>query len=162
MNSVEVFDPAAPSAGWSDSVPLPGERYNHGAAVGADGKLYVTGGVNGANGSLSSVIVFDPADPSAGWQSTASLPVWQYMHANVTGMDGRIYTIGGRNGTAATTVVAFDPADPSSGWTAVSPLSTGRYVLSAALGGDGRLYALGGRNAANAGQVSVERLGDLD
>ena len=70
----------------------------------------------------------------------------QYLAA-ATGLDGRIYAIGGS--TCGDNPSCFtgdmDVYDPrTNAWSTVTPMPTGRAMLAATTGPDGRIYALGG------------------
>jgi hypothetical protein len=73
------------------------------------------------------------------------MPTARYDLAAVTGLDGRIYAMGGlrQDGTnKANTVEAYDPSTNT--WSAVSPMPTARGSLAAAIAPNGRIYAIGG------------------
>jgi N-acetylneuraminic acid mutarotase len=68
-------------------------------------------------------------------------------HAAVTGLDGRIYVLGGEqsNGEFATTLGSAEVFDPSTGgWTMLPNMPTARSSLAAAVDSQGRIYAIGG------------------
>jgi N-acetylneuraminic acid mutarotase len=59
------------------------------------------------------------------------------------GPDGRIYVVGGSDGSDLTTALEiYDPA--TNRWTTGARLPTAREFLAVARGGDGRIYAIGG------------------
>jgi N-acetylneuraminic acid mutarotase len=136
--SVEVYDPANPTAGWTTlPTALNTPRLDMSAVTGPDGRIYAIGGYDGGSTDLTSVEVFDPANPSAGWilSPNALKPANASASATV-GFDGTLYNVGG-------------DAPPGesyfSGWNALFPqLDTFRSSLALAAGSDGRLYALGG------------------
>ena len=71
------------------------------------------------------------------------------LFAAVTGRDGRIYAMGGRNianfpSRVEAYVEAYDPGTDT--WTTVAPMATARASLAAAVGPDGTIYAFGGDN----------------
>ena len=73
------------------------------------------------------------------------MPTARYALAGVLGPDGRIYAIGGYNGSGVlNTVEAYNPKTNS--WTSEAPMPTARGYLAAALGPDGRIYAIGGQD----------------
>jgi N-acetylneuraminic acid mutarotase len=83
--------------------------------------------------------------------SAPSMPTVRYLLATTTGLNGRIYAIGGFGGQNA--VEAFNPA--SNTWTSLAPLPTGRYELAAVTSLDGRIYAIGGTNGAAVNAMEV-------
>jgi hypothetical protein len=61
-----------------------------------------------------------------------------------TGLDGRIYAVGGSNnyGLLLSSAEAYDPGTDT--WTLVKPMSTARVYFGCVTGPDGRIYAIGG------------------
>src|SRR2546421_683872 len=64
-----------------------------------------------------------------------------------TGPDGRIYVMGGNNGSrtgdgTVGTAEVYDPAADT--WTPIAPMLTDRSTPGSAAGPDGRIYAVGG------------------
>ncbi len=94
-SSVEVYDTANPSLGWQllgDS--LNNARFAH-TSIAIDGKIYVIGGRNTGNYGVSSIEVYDTAEPSQGWQILSDqLNANRSYHSSVT-INGKIYVIGG-------------------------------------------------------------------
>lgn len=95
LRSVEVYDPATDT--WSPRAPLPEPRQNMAAALGADGKIYVIGGLTGYSNLIAqrSVFVYDPATDS--WSDGPPLRTARQGHTAVATKNGRIYAIGGTN-----------------------------------------------------------------
>ena len=78
------------------------------------------------------------------WDSVASMRTARLALATTTGLDGRIYSLGGTDsqsyfGSAET----YDPEIDA--WDAISPMPTARGWFASAAGLDGRIYAVGGR-----------------
>jgi N-acetylneuraminic acid mutarotase len=62
------------------------------------------------------------------------------------GPDGRLYVMGGSDGTnIQSTTAVYDPT--LNGWTTTAPMLTPRTQLAAVAGSDGRIYAIGGTSA---------------
>lgn len=77
----------------------------------------------------------------------------------VTGSDGRLYAIGGFDGTSALgTAEAYDPTTGI--WHSLAPMPTPRFELSAVRGPDGRLYAIGGEGEAAPGVYDTVEIYD--
>lgn len=95
LRTVEVYDPATDT--WNPCAPLPEPRQNMAAALGADGKIYVIGGLDSYSNleAKRSVFVYDPASDS--WSEGPPLRTARQGHTAVATQDGRIYAIGGTN-----------------------------------------------------------------
>jgi len=83
------------------------------------------------------------------WDSVASMRTARLALATTTGLDGRIYSLGGTDsqsyfGSAET----YDPEIDA--WDAISPMPTARGWFASAAGLDGRIYAVGGRTNGGA------------
>jgi len=98
LDSVEVWDPATDSWSWRE--PMPQGVQTAGAALGADGRIYVIGGSLkfGNPKPVDRVQVYDPRADS--WSEGPSLNVPRHGHAVVGTPEGRIYAIGGTNSRA--------------------------------------------------------------
>jgi N-acetylneuraminic acid mutarotase len=118
-----------------------------------DGRIYAIGG-NGAAPSAE-VDAYDPCTDT--WTTVAPLPAPTYALAAATGPDGRIYAIGGMNGSNATSAVyAYDVAHGT--WSAVASLNAPRAYHGAAVGSDGRIYVTGGQSSGSCSTLaSTER-----
>ena len=150
------YDPVADS--WNALAPMPGSRCA-GIAEVVDGKIYVIGGVaimeNSGETALfsdrpSRVVgtnqVYDPVANT--WADLSPMPTTR-NHAFSGAVDGKIYVIGGRQGSGHITVSSntdiveeYDPALDL--WGAVkSPMPTPRSGGGAATY-DGRIFVGGG------------------
>lgn len=77
------------------------------------------------------------------WKSVASIPTARSLLATVTGLDGRIYAIGGENANGRLdTVEVYDPNTNT--WAKAAPMPTARNHLAASVGPNGLIYAIGG------------------
>lgn len=150
------YDPANDS--WTALAPMPSKRGSPVAAV-ADGKIYVIGGATTQPGSDD--IAIDPGRPhravgtnevydpeSNTWETVSPMPTAR-NHAAVGVVDGKIYVIGGRLGSAFITrasntdlVEVYDPATDQ--WGALQArMPTARSALAAGTY-DGKIYVAGG------------------
>ena len=78
----------------------------------------------------------------------------RYNHG-VAVVDGKLYAVGGRDGTN-TTLSSVERFDPSTGaWSAVADMNTARYGHGVTVV-DGKLYAGGGKNDDDSTLSSVE------
>lgn len=101
---------------WTTRSPMPTARANAAAAV-INGKIYVLGGelrTESATTVLASVDVYDPVADN--WTSTAPMPAPRTGHT-ATVLGGRIYVLGGHDGSGGgkDNVWEYDPS--SNSWT---------------------------------------------
>ena len=111
------------------------------AAVVANDKLYVIGGIGAEINSLASVEEYDPATNA--WRFVAPLPRPRHHPAAVT-LGDAIYVIGGYetlNFDPVRTVYRYDIV--ANQWSEVAPLPAARGAMAAAVI-DGKIYAVGG------------------
>jgi len=128
---------------------MPTPRFDPGAAVGSDGRIYVMGGC--CDSVTGDILATNEAyDISTGtWSAAAPMPVARYFHAVVAGPDGRIYVIGGcctGGGAALTRVDVYHPSTDT--WTTAASMPTARVSMGVATGPDGRIYVIGGNNGS--------------
>jgi N-acetylneuraminic acid mutarotase len=150
------YDPANDS--WKALAPMPSKRGSPVAAV-ADGKIYVIGGATTSLGSNDTAIGADRPQRSVGtnevynpesdsWETVSPMPTAR-NHAAVGVVDGKIYVIGGRLGSAfimrasnTDIVEVYDPATDQ--WGALrAPMPTARSAMAAGTY-DGKIYVAGG------------------
>ncbi len=93
LASVEIYDPKSET--WTTGRPMPTPRQAMGAALGADGKIYVVGGTKAYStpDPVDTVEIYDPATDR--WAKGPSLVYPRRGHAVVATPDGKIYAIGG-------------------------------------------------------------------
>jgi N-acetylneuraminic acid mutarotase len=73
------------------------------------------------------------------------MPVAMGQGAGVTGVDGRIYVMGGdESWENSNSYRAFAYNPRSNSWVEISPLPEGRNTHAAALGSDSRIFIMGG------------------
>jgi len=130
-------------------------RYDLGAALGLDGRIYAVGGGCGSFCARNTVEAYDVYTNT--WTPVAGMTSARAFLGVATGPDGRIYAVGGRTNADFThdyvsTVEAYDVYTNS--WAPVASMSTNRILLAAATGRDGRIYAIGGLTGATEGGVT--------
>jgi N-acetylneuraminic acid mutarotase len=134
---------------WVLGIPSGEEHWYCAAALGHDGRIYAIGGdgSGGGGGEGNGLEAFDPQTNS--WTALPSIPLTLERPAAATGLDGRIYVLGGTTevpltGAMALTnaVEAYSPWDRR--WTRLAPMPTARAELAAVTAPDGRIYAIGG------------------
>ncbi len=103
LASVECYDPKTNA--WTERAPLPTPRQAMGAALGADGKIYVVGGAPSyAHPRPMDVVeVYDPEADA--WSPGPHLTYPRRGHAVVSTKEGKIYAIGGWVGRPAGSVL---------------------------------------------------------
>jgi len=130
---------------WTTVAPMAGgPRRYFACASDANGLIYAIGGYDfsGPPVALNRVERYDPQLDR--WTQLSPMPTRRQGPAAATGLDGRIYVMGGTNTSYQTIAVTevFDPA--TSTWTTVSPMNTPRTGFAAAAGPDGLIYVFGG------------------
>jgi N-acetylneuraminic acid mutarotase len=98
LNTVEAYDPAFNI--WTAVAAMATVRGGPAASVGPDGLIYAIGGRISTTEYLDTVEAYSPFDPDAGWSPVAPMPTARYSLAAATGPDGRIYALGGFDGTS--------------------------------------------------------------
>ncbi len=166
---VDAFNPATNS--WTVEAPLPGVgRCDLGAVTGPDGRIYAIGGIefncNSGPGweGLNTVDAYTPATNS--WTSVANLPaddgyVGRSAFGVTVGSDGRIYVIGGTEGSdccapgnrETPTVLRYTIATNT--WRFIAPLPTTgplyyQPAAATSAGMKGRVYLFGGSSSGAA------------
>ncbi len=138
LGTVQVYDPLTND--WSNRAGMPTPRHRMAAGV-VGGKIYVIGGsyLDGSYDEyLSTVEMYDPATDT--WAAKADMPTpRRSLAAGVVG--GKIYAIGGSDGTPLSTVEMYDPA--TNKWAEMADLPKPRSSLAVGVIG-GSLYVFGG------------------
>jgi N-acetylneuraminic acid mutarotase len=142
---LEEYDPFTDR--WMAKAPLPVGLHHVGIGV-ADGRVYVIGGYRQSGLSVwqpvATVYAYDPATDT--WAERAPMPTARGA-LSVTAHEGKLYAIGGYDGTANSAAVeVYDPMRNL--WTQRAPLPTPRDHLAAATV-SGKMYAIGGRLNGN-------------
>ena len=145
INTIEVYDPLTPGAGWQTlSATLP-TSFNWGVAVGLLGSIYIVGGRDDTGAILTasskSITVADPH-----WEPIADMSTAR-RSAAAAGMGGRLYVAGGTDGNVwQTSVECFDPSTNT--WETAASMFERRINFGlVSLGG--KLFAAGGASSAS-------------
>jgi N-acetylneuraminic acid mutarotase len=142
VSRVDAYSPSTDT--WGTVAGMHRTRRWEAATTGADGRVYVFGGLNDAGTVLGSGEAYDPRTNA--WTLLPKGPVARYGAAAVTLPSGRILVIGGAvdsQGQLLTRRVdRYDPVART--WTRRADMPGVRFLLGAALGVDGRVYAVGG------------------
>jgi hypothetical protein len=127
---------------------MPTARAYLAAATAADGKLYAIGGYNSGActpfGYCATVEAYDPATNT--WTPRAPMPTARAGLALAAAANGKLYAVGGFNGSTLATVEEYDPT--TNAWATRAPMPTARHSLGEAAGPNGKLYAIGGYSSA--------------
>jgi N-acetylneuraminic acid mutarotase len=152
LSGAEAYQPFALGfklgpGSWTAVASMPVARERAAAATGPDGTIYVAGGSNGGAPDTSAPLnTMESYHASTNkWKALAHLKTARDGPAAVTGSDGKIYVLGGFDGTKSlSSVEAYDPATNS--WSSETSMTTARAGLGAVLGPDGQIYAIGGES----------------
>jgi N-acetylneuraminic acid mutarotase len=150
--NLAVYDTATNK--WRSLPPMHVRRdHAYGAVI--DGRLYVAGGRDRPDYTLTALEEYDPS--SNVWSERAALPTGR-SGGNGAALGGRFYTFGGEGDKASASgvfdnVEAYDPARDS--WKRYEPMDHPRHSLSAAAVG-ASIYLSGGvPHAGGVGVVSM-------
>ncbi len=148
---------------WESLAYLPFTRASIFAAYDGNGHIWGFGGYTSfGTPRLHDTIKYTVSTNT--WETVGSLflPIPASSGQAVLGADGRIYVIGGLEGSygfaASGKVYVLDLSVPDPVLAAGPVLNTPRYDFGAVLGSDGFIYVMGGYSASGAPLSSVERL----
>lgn len=146
-----------------NSLGLPATGLWGHAAVYYAGRIYVSGGHNGAGGTTGVYFTTIKANHNLNnWTATSSLPESRYVHA-MTALNGYLYVIGGADSLSTASKKVYKAAVNGDGtlgtWTAtndlpVSVAAVGLYDTTAEVV-SGRVYVFGGHNNAGGSHNKV-------
>jgi len=166
----EAYNPTTNTWTSIDNLPNP-RKLGVRTASDSAGRIYVLGGAwgkpNTDKPAWFKVQVYDPAKPLDHWKEVDPMKDWRENGAAASGSDGRVYAIGGTNGTTTLALVeAYTPgatpaptASPSPSPTPTAPPNDldGQWVTeksmgtpradfgaTAGIGNDKHIYAVGG------------------
>lgn len=133
---------------WVSAPDLSDPRFGHTATKLQDGRVLITGGLNGSStSSLDGAELYDPASNT--WASAASMSVARHNHAAVLLNDGRVMIAGGsrlNNGVTVflNTTEYYNPSADT--WSSGPTMSVARDLLTATVNPfGGNVYLVGGR-----------------
>jgi len=133
---------------WSYTTPLNVPRSYLGATTDSTGQIYAVGGFTylPSTSPVNTVERFDPTTET--WVSVADMNVNRAGAGVVADQSGRIYAIGGSDGSnSLSSVERYDPL--LNQWDIITNLPTPRSYSNATLGPDGAIYAIGGYDGSS-------------
>ena len=139
-SNVQAYDPVSNT--YTPVASMHFARYQSAGTTGADGRVYVIGGMDISNGHAQPPEVYDPATDS--WTVLPNPLDEHATPAVATGLDGRIYVFSGGSYSApfTNTAEAYDPSTNS--WSMIAPvpvnMNQGEVAVTST---DGRIYLFG-------------------
>eukprot|EP00964_Phaeocystis_antarctica_P149269 scaffold116353_cov66-Phaeocystis_antarctica.AAC.1 len=100
--------------------------------------VYVLGGNEGDDSTLSRVDVYDPRTDA--WKQVSSMPTDRFLHGGAA-LDGKIYVMGRGSGDVQDTADVCDPQSDT--WQPLANMACERACF-AATAAEGKIYAIGG------------------
>lgn len=138
----------ATEAAWTVRTAMPDTTGRGSAVTGViDGKVHVVGGLR--NGAVTDHHIYDPVLDR--WSAGDALPDAR-DHACGGTIGGKLYVVGGRNGTIGSITTSVFEFTPGAGWAERAPMPTPRGGIACGVLGD-RLIVVGGEgnSAAQSG-----------
>ena len=119
--------------------PLDEARAFHIATLLADGRVLVTGGVNGS-GAVAAAEIYDPAGNT--WTPAGTMDVPRVLHSATRMANGQVLVVAGRNeGGLLASAEIYDPV--ANQWRAAASIGGERNAVGAALLPSGKVLVLG-------------------
>jgi N-acetylneuraminic acid mutarotase len=147
LASVERYDYSSNT--WTTLSPLPLGHYAFTAVSDGNGHIYTFGGGTTTAASSVSADVYQYTIATDTWTAVAPMTVATRESTAVFGPNGKIYVVGGSDGSSTiATVQVYDPA--SNTWTTDTNLAVAVRDAAAAIDSLGRLDVIGGYDATGA------------
>lgn len=151
LASAERYDPSGNR--WTLAASLTEPRRLEAAALLADGRVLVSGGVGRAGLTLTTAERWDPA--LNGWTAAAPMRQARAEHTATVLLDGRVLVVGGAAGrTRLASAERYDPTVDT--WARAAPMSQARSGHTATLLPSGQVLVVGGLGP-NGPLASAER-----
>jgi hypothetical protein len=154
-NKVEAYNTSTNM--WTQGLATisTGYRSLAAGALGPDNRIYLFGGLQ-LGAPLAEALAYIPTSDS--WATNLpAMSVPRYALGAATGADGRVYAIGGENGTSFfATVEAYSHV--TNRWTSMPSLVYPGGFVAAVTGPDGRIYAVGGRTGKTDPNTQLRRV----
>ncbi len=152
--TVELYDPALATRGWSPAPSLKHARGGHTATLLTGGKVLVVGGY-GQEAMLASAELYDPATRT--WSSAGALEHARSGHTATLLPDGRVLVLGGSNSKIFNPISSAELYDPVTGaWSPARRMIRAHLNHTASLLADGRVLVVGGEDGTHAALTFTE------
>jgi hypothetical protein len=146
---------AETSGTWAATGSMGTARYAFSGLQLRNGKILVSGGIDGTSTVLATAELYDPL--TGAWTPTGNMKTARAYYTATLLPNGRVLVAGGctnNNCSAATnTAEIYDP--PTGTWRAVGKMSTLRYFFAATPLQDGSVLVEGGCNQGNCTTVTA-------
>jgi N-acetylneuraminic acid mutarotase len=138
-NATMAYDMATQT--WRSDLPVRPFIGDHHSAEGISNKLYLFGGLNGAEGKVQ---IYNPTTNK--WSSATPMP-WAAGSIATSYINGKVYAAGGIVGsTTVSTAAVYDPSSDT--WASIPSMPAGRNHTAAGTDGN-KMYVFGGRTGGN-------------
>jgi hypothetical protein len=139
LSTVEEYDPVTDT--WTKKTDMPTKRRYLSTSV-VNGKIYAIGGIiGGIDAGFPFTSIVEEYDPAADtWRKRTDMPTPRGV-LSTSVVNGKIYAIGGFNGTVLSSVEEYDPTTDI--WTKKADMPTIRASHSASVV-NGKIYVIGG------------------
>jgi hypothetical protein len=136
------------ASGWASTSNLVSVRTNHVAALLPNGKVLITGGINGSTYPTTAQVY----DPVAGtWSNAASMSTGRTNHTATLLPNGKVLVTGGSSLASAE---LYDPAPGT--WSTASPMAQIRSGHTATLLSNGKVLVAGGETSGSIHVTTAE------
>ena len=143
-NTVEEYDPATDL--WVTKASMPTAREGL-TCIAVNGEIYAIGGASRSGNNtftfLGMVEKYDPVNNL--WTTKSPMPTLRGEGLTSAVVNGKIYVIGGFNGSALSVVEEYDPITDT--WVTKASMPTARYHITSGVVA-GKIYVIGGSSGS--------------
>jgi len=142
------------AATFSPNGSLVTARYGHTMTLLSNGKILVTGGIDGNSNVLNISELYDPA--MGAWVTTGSLTIARSGHTATLLPNGKVLVAGGFD-TGSSALASTELYDPTTGtWTPTNDIPVARGFHTATLLSNGKVLAAGGEDGSHSSTRTAE------